>query len=56
MAPKPHQDKQAALPRARASARAAAEPSEQPMSAILVVLVFLVVMFALNRYEFGRFD
>jgi hypothetical protein len=44
------------LPRTRASARAAPEPSEQPMSAILVVIVFLVVMFALNKYEFGRLD
>jgi len=26
------------------------------MIAIAAILVFLVVMFALNRFEFGRFD
>jgi hypothetical protein len=29
---------------------------ERRMSAILVVLIFLVVIAALNRFEFGRFD
>jgi ribose/xylose/arabinose/galactoside ABC-type transport system permease subunit len=34
-------------------------PSEfgrPPMSGIYMILVFLAVMAALNRFEFGRFD
>jgi len=26
------------------------------MEAIVTILIFVIVMFALNRYEFGRFD
>ena len=29
---------------------------EPPMSAMIVIVIFLVVIFALNQYEFGRLD
>jgi hypothetical protein len=44
------------LPGTPGSARAAGELSEQPMSAILVIGIFLVVILAFNKFEFGRFD
>jgi hypothetical protein len=39
-------------------AKAGAEPGpgSPPVSGILMILVFLGVMAALNRFEFGRFD
>ena len=30
--------------------------SERPMIAIAAIVVFIAVIAALNRYEFGRFD
>jgi hypothetical protein len=31
-------------------------PPERRMSAILVVLIFLAVIAAFNKFEYGRFD
>jgi ribose/xylose/arabinose/galactoside ABC-type transport system permease subunit len=31
-------------------------PGSFPMSGIYMILLFVVVMAALNRFEFGRFD
>jgi hypothetical protein len=42
-------------PEERAGKAAAAHP-EIPMIAIGAIIVFLIVIAALNRYEFGRFD
>lgn len=36
--------------------KARAQPLESAMTAILTILVFLVVMGALNVFEFGRLD
>jgi len=48
--------RQVGLQRFERAAKAAATASEHPMIAIAAILVFLIVMFALNRFEFGRFD
>jgi ribose/xylose/arabinose/galactoside ABC-type transport system permease subunit len=48
--------RQAGLRRTTAAGKAAATVSERPMIGIAAIVVFLIVMFALNRYEFGRFD
>ena len=40
----------------RAGKAAATVFRSAPMAAIYAIVFFLVVMFALNRYEFGRFD
>lgn len=37
-------------------AKAGHKNSGGPMSGILQILVFLAVLAALNRFEFGRFD
>jgi ribose/xylose/arabinose/galactoside ABC-type transport system permease subunit len=38
------------------AAKAAATVSEPPMIGIAAIVVFILVIAALNRYEFGRFD
>jgi hypothetical protein len=43
-------------PRRRASLEPGEAPLELPMSAILVIVIFLAVFAAFNRFEFGRFD
>ncbi|WP_374572836.1 hypothetical protein [Phenylobacterium sp.] len=45
------------MPRTESIAKARQKLSrEPPMSAILVILAFVVVIGALNLYEFGRID
>ena len=47
----------AGLPEPARLAKAAVDASSGgPMSGIYMILVFLAVMAALNRFEFGRFD
>ncbi|MDB5419811.1 MAG: hypothetical protein JWP50_3230, partial [Phenylobacterium sp.] len=41
---------------AGAAGKAAATHLESPMIAIFAIAAFLIVIAALNRYEFGRFD
>jgi len=46
----------AACPRESASLKPRQQSSGGPMSGIYMILVFVAVMAALNRFEFGRFD
>jgi hypothetical protein len=36
--------------------KAATTASERPMIGIAAIVIFLIVIAALNKYEFGRFD
>jgi ribose/xylose/arabinose/galactoside ABC-type transport system permease subunit len=38
------------------AAKAPATVSERPMIGIAAIVVFILVIAALNRFEFGRFD
>jgi hypothetical protein len=44
------------LPSAVALAKAGQSRSEPIMTAVYAILVFVIVIFALNKIEFGRFD
>jgi hypothetical protein len=44
------------LPLRPCFARARPPSPERAMSAIAVIVIFLVVIFALNKVEFGRLD
>jgi ribose/xylose/arabinose/galactoside ABC-type transport system permease subunit len=44
------------LPTTAPVAKAGPQSFGGPMSGIYMILVFLAVMAALNRFEFGRFD
>jgi hypothetical protein len=44
------------LPLPLGFARARPPRPERAMSAIAVIVIFLVVIFALNKFEFGRLD
>ena len=46
----------AALRRGRRFARGGVNRPEPPMPAIYAIVVFLVVLLALNKFEFGRLD
>jgi len=46
----------ATLPTRWGAAKAGPQSFGGPMSGIYMILVFLAVMAALNRFEFGRFD